>query len=88
MDDITGEIIDQKTEQIVKTESDDELQDEIRESEYDFGNDPERDGVMTMHDDRTDKTYKIDIVSNQLKQSDLDKIFCPLGRSLTVNPHV
>lgn len=65
VDDITGEIIDQKTEQVVKTESDDELTDEIGNDAVDLVNKEEKiDGIMTMHDNRTDKTYKVAIVNN------------------------
>ena len=65
VDDITGEIIDQKTEQVVKTESDDELTDEIGNDQVDLVNNEEKiDGIMTMHDNRTDKTYKVAIINN------------------------
>ena len=87
IDDITGEIIDQRTEQEIQTDSEEEEDDAVADEKHaaipnDSG---EPDGIMTMHDNRTDKTYKIEIRNNKMKSSDIFDIKGPQGKGLTVS---
>ena len=89
VDDMTGEILEQKTEQVIQTDSDEE--DEVAEERLAAGahgyTQGEPDGIMTMHDSRTDKTYKIAIRNNKMKASDLLDIKDPRGKGLTIEMH-
>ena len=88
VDDLTGEIIDQKTEQEIVTDSEEEEEEDeavADEKHAAIPNDSgEPDGIMTMHDSRTDKTYKIEIRNNKMKASDLFEIKGKEGKGLTV----